>query len=506
MKLSELNLPERYRNDLSRLHVWMELESSDVFTLSDYSNVNHIQSVLEKQNIGNARRCDYIRSICSLMRYLGENHDSYCKLLREYKNRCDSVDKPSIDVNTSEVIKIASGDIVCDYGVRLLCMILLDEIGMSMKDVHDYMLDKSTSSINTELNIWTVNGCEYKVSNDLLLLLKNKPNEYNISYRDLSNKFKLSVGYTYSCIRRKIYVKPKLVPSVKVKNTISYSDVRINESLSKNVVKIHLDNLDRLWVKLYSNVPLNYNQYDTIECYNRLVSLEDISRNTRINYVTAICILLEEIGGRRYNDYKVYQQKLELEEYCANLKRTVEWFPNLYKRIQTVYDSVDNKSLRVLCLVILCNVSESNGEFKVRIEETGILRPSDLINTKFIDDGEHSYLNLEKKEWLIRSEQTKNKVTRKLVVSDVFVKGIYSIYGDKLPSYMIVAKNDKQYSGSMSEVIKRHIGCTFDEIRASYFSWRERTVTDRKDLLELCRRQGHKYSTAMMNYLRKIEV
>lgn len=218
--------------------------------------------------------------------------------------------------------------------------------------------------------------------------------------------------------------------------------------------------------------------------------------------MTAICILLEEIAGCLYNEYKMYQLELQLDEYKSNLCRNVPWFLDLYQDIKRVYETSNHKSLRVLCLVVLSNVCENNGKLLISEQEIGVIRPSDLINTKFVDDGKHSYLDLQSRNWLIRKGQTKNKMERLLCISETLSKGIEEIYENKLPEYMIVSKNGKQYSGSMSDVIKEHVGCTFDEIRSSYFSWRERTVADRTELLRLCHRQGHKFSTAMMNYKR----
>lgn len=505
MRLSELNLPERYYTELLRLHMWMGLTPPEEFSMLDYADSSRIRDILDNQNIGDGRRSDYVRSICSLMKSLEEKHDDYCKLLREYSRKSHQFSEAE-EIDLTKLSKIATGEIAADQSVRLLCIILLDGLDLTLKDVHGYLSGMVSGMVDNAAKLWVVNEKRYVASDQLLDVLADLKLGGNVmTYRDISSKFKSVTGFTYSSIRRNVCSKskPKRVSIKKVSAAQPNNEMRV--ILSEKIVSIHLDNLSRMWSKLYGDDALDYNRYDTLECYDKVCELEGLSRNTKINYVTAICILLEEIGGRLYNEYKLYQQELQLDEYRSNLKRSVPWFPELYVQLKRVNETSENKSLRVLCLVVLSNVSECDGELKVNPEETGVLRPSDLINTKFIDDGINSHMDISGRKWIIRSGCTKNKVERVLNVSDQLTEGVRKIYDDKLPEYMIVAKNGKQYSGSMSDVIKQNVGYTFDEIRASYFSWRERTESNRKDLLELCRRQGHKYSTAMMNYKRNPE-
>ena len=85
------------------------------------------------------------------------------------------------------------------------------------------------------------------------------------------------------------------------------------------------------------------------------------------------------------------------------------------------------------------------------------------------------------------------------------MQGIMEIYGKILPEYMIVKEDGSKYSSGISDITFDTLGIGFDTIRSSYFTWREATTTNRKELLELCWRQGHKYSTAMMNYKRRVQ-
>jgi hypothetical protein len=495
MKLADLSISERYCADLHRLHIWMCVSNPNEICVSDYDDVARIRNVLDQQDIGYSRCSDYVRSICSMMNKLGIVHDEYCKLLREYDIKGRRLSEKDIKVDTSTLIRVASGDLPTEPGIRLMCIVLLSGMDLSMKNVHDYL----RGTVKVE-NVWKVNGHEYVLTDQMReVFTALEKDSCKLSYREFSCRFKSVVGNTYSTLYRSLKVQTVL----NVKKHVSVKpDNDMRALLSKNIHAIHLDNLSHLWQRIYEEEKIDYYRYDTMECYERVKSLTDLSRNTKINYITAICILLEEIAGRMYNEYKMYQLELQLDEYKTNLCRHVPCFVALYQDIKRVYETSTNKSLRVLCLVVLSNVNDVNGQLSVSEHELGVIRPSDMINTRYIDDGKHSYLDLQTNKWLIRKGQTKNKTERLLSVSETLSKGIQEIYDNKLPEYMIVAKNGKKYSGSMSDVIKEHIGCTFDEIRSSYFSWRECTVTDRSILLQLCYRQGHKFSTAMMNYKR----
>lgn len=501
MKLSDVAISERYRADLLRLHVWMGLSAPNELCLDDYGDVSRIRDILDHQNIGYARRSDYVRSICSMMNKLGIEHDDYCKLLREYdvKGRGHHTVDTVVDMSTLE--RVVSGDHAAEPGIRLMCIVLLNGMELSMKNVHDYLSGTLTGTVDHDSKLWKVKGREYEIGDKMReVLAALELDSCKLTYREFSSKFKSVVGSTYSVVYRSL--KAPVVSKVPKKKLPAQPHNELRVQLSEHIVSIHLDNLSHMWNRIYGEEVLDYYRYDTLECYENVKALTDLSRNTKINYVTAICILLEEIAGCLYNEYKMYQLELQLDEYKSNLCRNVPWFLDLYQDIKRVYETSNHKSLRVLCLVVLSNVCENNGKLLISEQEIGVIRPSDLINTKFVDDGKHSYLDLQSRNWLIRKGQTKNKMERLLCISETLSKGIEEIYENKLPEYMIVSKNGKQYSGSMSDVIKEHVGCTFDEIRSSYFSWRERTVADRTELLRLCHRQGHKFSTAMMNYKR----
>lgn len=497
MKVEELGLSERYNSDMKCIQRLMGKSAPGEIELEDYNDVRRIDMILSQADVGYGRRCDYVRTICSMMKVLGKEHDEYCKLLLEYgkKYHTTKVDK-NIELDVTQMKSIIKGDKVTEPGVRLMCIVLERGIEMRLKEVHEYICSEKAEELDR--SIWRVKGKEYEMSEELYETLDAlRKQTCKLSYRELSSKFKSATGHTYSEIYSKLN-KREAAPK-KARKVVVHSEER--GTLRMN--EIHLDNLSRMWAKIYGEQELEYNKYDSKDCYDKVIGLEkSVSVNTMISYLTAICILMEETGGRLYNEYKMYQQELMLKESRANLERCVVWFPDLYRKISEVYANSDNKSLRVMCLMIMSNVFEQDGEIHAHSDETGVLRPSDLINTRFEDDGKNSYLDLNKGEWQIRSECTKNKVERTLRVRESFVKGLKEIYNERYPSYLIVSKNGKQYSGSMSDVIKEHIGYKFDEIRSSYFTWRERTTRDRKSLLELCRRQGHKYSTAMMNYKR----
>jgi hypothetical protein len=89
---------------------------------------------------------------------------------------------------------------------------------------------------------------------------------------------------------------------------------------------------------------------------------------------------------------------------------------------------------------------------------------SDVQNTRFTDDGEHSHINLDTKVWTIVL-----KHPRTIALPDKFVADIKAIYG-LLPAWLLVDKQGLPYTNmaSLSNMFQRYIGQKFSDIRASY--------------------------------------
>lgn len=252
----------------------------------------------------------------------------------------------------------------------------------------------------------------------------------------------------------------------------------------------------------------NYTLFNSKDTLQKIKAITDWPLNTRVNHITAICTALDYTCGSMYAEYRVYHVELEAELMKANSSRSIEWFPHIHRRLQRLVHNKDViNTARIIALFITDNAIKVDGELQVVHLDTeiGVQRPSEFVNTKFIDDGKSSFMNMAERYWLIREGCTKNKRDRKLNISERIVKGIYEIYGKDLPMYLIVNKSGNKYSGTVSSLIKEHFKFNIGDIRASYFTWRELLICDedRRHLRELCHRQGHVFSTAMMDYKRE---
>jgi hypothetical protein len=336
---------------------------------------------------------------------------------------------------------------------------------------------------------------------------------HGTNLKAVSKKFKTLTGYTYTETvnilgMNKCIIKAPLesIPD-ECSGYVEVDTMRYYEWESLKIVQIHKDNIRRLAERFGVKTDrFNWTVFNDLTMLRNIKDL-DVAISTKLNYVTAICVVLDYTAGILYTEYVMLRMELALNIARENLQRKVPCFTELIKPIRKCfYDKTANESVRILCLVIMNNVTGDGINLMVKnlATETGVLRPSDLINTTFNDVGEN-YIALLDKQWEIRACSTKNKQKRTLLLDSDFIDGVYFIYGDKLPEYLVVAKGCEKYTGSMSDIITQHLGYNFDIIRSSYFTWRNRTAQNREELIELCRRQGHKYSTAMMNYNRIVD-
>jgi hypothetical protein len=192
------------------------------------------------------------------------------------------------------------------------------------------------------------------------------------------------------------------------------------------------------------------------------------SKETQRSYINALCKFLsltEDYTSdqyARYCDY-AYQTKTEAVTLAA-VKRstgsTVIDFTALTPLLQNVVqDKQRVKGFRVLCSMIVNNLNLADTED----DELGVLRMSDVQNTRFIDDGVHSHINLDTKVWTIVVKP------RTIALPDKFVADIKAIYG-LLPAWLLVDKQGLPYTNmaSLSNMFQRYLGQKFSAIRASY--------------------------------------
>jgi hypothetical protein len=505
----------RYTRDARRLHTILNLpaEHFDLAYFSNNQNIPAIRLALDSLDVGVARRMEYVRILCSILGALRVPHRELLNLLKEY--RC-AEGKKSEEKRESEerwdenVLETVQADPNADKGVRVLCTLLSHGIKADISSIVKAKLDISGCCLYTDKKkIQLTAECAAALQDAIPL---------NDTVSRVSRAFKARIGRNYSEFKVKSSEdrgRAEKPEEMEAAHDCQDSTGYYQDWDSLDIVDIHKDNIRHLCRRLgLCGCRYNWTYFNQAETLQKIRELADISDNTRINYLTALCVIMEETAGSMYNEYAIYRQELILAMSKQNLTRQVHWFPDIYQRVATlVNDETVNKSIRILALIVTDNVRiDSDGQLAVSDcqTETGVLRPSDLVNT-LLRDGEseedvdsESVMSLSAGYWLIREDYTKNRVERRLQLSPSLVKGIRQIYGQHLPKYLIVAKDGERYRAAISSMFEEYFGAGFDDVRSSYFTWREQVTpaTRRGELLELCRRQGHQYSTAMMNYKR----
>lgn len=226
------------------------------------------------------------------------------------------------------------------------------------------------------------------------------------------------------------------------------------------------------------------------------------SINTQVNYLCSLSKYLEQsnIGAKIYAKYVKYRTKLEGEQEVLNARRTIVDFTTIIPKIyEVMLDPEVNVNVRIFALLILCSIDESDTTI-------GVLRLSDLINTKFVDDGVLSYIDIDKRLWIIRGNKTKNGVDRVINLPSMFTFGLVTLYKGNLPEFL-VSMSEKKGGGSyntttsFSQMIKTNIGYGPSCLRASYVSY-----VNSKWSVDVSKRiasnSGHSYKTAISDYLR----
>ncbi len=372
--------------------------------------------------------------------------------------------------------------------VRVMCASVASKYIIPICD----LVNAADTGIDIDGETWEINGNVYAISDKYhvpLLPILDK-------LKTASTKFKTWLGITYNEAQK-----------LNNQNTIIKSDEDqiymwdyLENTLKFNQIQIHaLKNFHSL-INLDQSC-CNFTNINDMAIFIQFKNI-DMNTATKIIITSSICKLLDMLQGKLYSEYAIYKMEIELIEVKQNMERTVPFFPEIAKKLNIVCrDKTTPSALRIMCATMISNLDDDL--ITVSAIEIGILRPSDFIGTTFSKIDGNSWFSMDDKVWYISSERTKNRFEREIPISDKLIAHIQEIRSnDPLSMYMIYPFSMRVM---LSRLIKQHIGITFNEIRASYFSWRETTCKDRKQLETLCERQGHSYSTAMIKYKRKIE-
>jgi hypothetical protein len=218
------------------------------------------------------------------------------------------------------------------------------------------------------------------------------------------------------------------------------------------------------------------------------------SLNSQVNYCNSLCKFLELTMARHYSDFTLLRDKLNLSLHQHNASRSVTSYDEIVPILQNVLTSKKSTDLKIMAMLL---ISIQNYESM----NTGALRFSDVMNTRLTDDGEHHYLDLDNKIWILRDGYTKNKQTRSAVISDTFRDYMLSMNMNKdLPLICLSGKTT-----NLSKEFQKYIGINFSSVRASYVTYLDSVCDNVETIKQICNNQGHKLTTALESYRRLAE-
>lgn len=452
------------------------------------NNVTEVEHIISKQRVRDAKKRDYFNSIACLLNKTGfsENSKEYHELIGKY-----TVDK---ELSVKAQLENIAHRIDTDFAVKIMCLSIIHNIPLSIKSIVE-------GEFCPDRKIWLHNIREYHLTEGFISDVGSQHSGCLLNANQASSKFRTIFGLGYS----KAY---SIVndPNDSTTQSDRKTAIKWEELEERGICKSNINKLQHISTKLFGNCEYFYwykfNQRETLEQIKTMYS----NINTAKNYITALTLSLEATYGSLYSEYELYRMELEWKDYKEALQREVPAMDKVFRIAESKLNNSETSPIvKVFSLMITHNLTLDR-DLNVKDEncEFGILRPSDIISTKFKDDGEHSYIDVAGYVWYIRSKYTKNRVERCFPISKDFIDGVKVIY-QRLPTFLI-ENHTLPSATDISNEIKNEFGYNFSVLRSAYFTWRSNSLTtEREKLATLCYRQGHQYSTAMMNYLRKVE-
>jgi len=417
------------------------------------------------------------------------------------------------------------------YGMKLLAAILLyeDRNNLPLVDVCRTRHDTNNgvdNYLDLITGIWLMNTCTIPktitISKELLSIINSGKGETWI-FGNGSNKtnnlviaFKTLFGVSYLEVNRQL--NPKLKPKVKAEPVVEPEvevevEVKVEPVIkleSKSTVrsssyeweyfdrepsdKIHIKRVKALMVALTEKSEVFY--HSLIDCQEGITKVKDYianmsSLNTQVNILNSLCKFLERTMATHYNDFTLLKDQISLQLKQHNAERSIFNYRDILAKLESVCEQTDNIDLKVITKLLLCISDFQN-------ITCGALRFSDVANTRLADDGEHHFLDLQNRVWVLRKNHTKNRQDRTAKVSDEFADFITSLNLD--PNSPLICTNGK--TDSVSKRFLKQVGINYTDARSSYVTHLDSVCDDVETIRLICANQGHKLATALSSYRR----
>ena len=195
-----------------------------------------------------------------------------------------------------------------------------------------------------------------------------------------------------------------------------------------------------------------------------------LSWATRKTYIGALCkylkLLDKDFSSEMYERYAFYaeQVKVHLLASKSDAPPVAEFTTFLPKLRQFILDTTKVAGFRILCSMI------------VHVTDTRVLRMTDVQHTRFINDGEHSCIDMDTQTWHII------KPVKQLISLPVdFISDIRTIYGPSLPERLLVDKSGTPYVKmcSLSNMFQRFAKVKYTTICASHTAYHQNETCEK---------------------------
>jgi hypothetical protein len=197
-----------------------------------------------------------------------------------------------------------------------------------------------------------------------------------------------------------------------------------------------------------------------------------LSWETQKTYIGALCkylkLLDQDFNPEMYARYAAYADHIKvrlLTDKCE--KPPVADFPTFLPVLRNfILDKKKVAGFRILCSMLVHNLDIADDD-KVKVKNAG-LRMADVQKTRFLNDGEHSYIDMGTQTWHIVPTK------RVVVLPAAFIADLQIVYGPTLPEWLLVDKSGAPYDkmGSLSNMFQRFVGVTYSSIRESCAAYR----------------------------------
>lgn len=416
----------------------------------------------------------------------------------------------------------------CKYGVKLLSAILLyeDRNNLPLVDVCRTRYD-TNNRVDNYLNLatgeWIMNSCAIPkvvtVCKELLDVINSGKGEIWV-YGDGSNKtnnlviaFKTLYGISYLDACRQLKPKPKPKVKAEPEPEIEVKVEAVVKVESKSTVRsqvydwsyfdrepsdaIHIKRIKSLMEQAFSKSDVfPHSLVDCPEGITKVMSTinQYNSLNTQLNVMNSLCKFLERTMASHYNDFTLLKDQISLQLKQQNSERSIFNYRDILGKLKSVHSQTENIDLKIMTKLLLCITDFDK-------TTCGALRFSDVANTRLVDDGDHHFLDLHNRVWILRKNHTKNKTDRLARVSDEFAEFITSLNleSDK-PLICPSGTTD-----GLSKRFKKQVGVNYTDARASFVTYLDSVCDDVEIISSICKNQGHKLSTALESYRRSKE-